>query len=125
MTYNALEDHVDFEDHGVMVPSLGLGVYRIGSSVELDWCAVRAIRTLCDQGLPTIMVNYSPETVSMDYDEANRLYFETSAWKPFSTSTILRVLVVSFFLRRTNPEQHRFAPIPSECHYIWNIPRDD
>lgn len=63
-----------FEDKGVMV--LGSGVYRIGSSVEFDWCAVRAIRTLRQKGIKTIMVNYNPETVSTDYDEADRLYFE-------------------------------------------------
>ncbi|KAF8430790.1 hypothetical protein L210DRAFT_3417169, partial [Boletus edulis BED1] len=73
-TYNATEHDISFEDRGVMV--LGSGVYRIGSSVEFDWCAVRAIRTLREQGLPTIMVNYNPETVSTDYDEADRLYFE-------------------------------------------------
>ncbi|QRV95340.1 carbamoyl-phosphate synthase [Ceratobasidium sp. AG-Ba] len=73
-TYNAVEHDVEFNDHGVMV--LGSGVYRIGSSVEFDWCAVRAIRTLRDQGIKTIMVNYNPETVSTDYDEADRLYFE-------------------------------------------------
>ncbi|KAH9974929.1 carbamoyl-phosphate synth [Lactifluus volemus] len=76
-TYNAVEHDIDFEDRGVMV--LGSGVYRIGSSVEFDWCAVRAIRTLRDQGLPTVMVNYNPETVSTDYDEADRLYFENIA----------------------------------------------
>ncbi|CAA7267824.1 unnamed protein product [Cyclocybe aegerita] len=74
MTYNAVEHDVAFDDRGVIV--LGSGVYRIGSSVEFDWCAVRAIRTLRDQGLPTVMVNYNPETVSTDYDEADRLYFE-------------------------------------------------
>jgi carbamoyl-phosphate synthase/aspartate carbamoyltransferase len=84
MTYNAFEDEVDFEDHGVMV--LGSGVYRIGSPVEFDWRAVRAIRTLRDQGLPTIMVNYNPETVSTDYDEADRLYFEN-----ISLETILDI----------------------------------
>ncbi|KAG8215751.1 hypothetical protein J3R82DRAFT_7649 [Butyriboletus roseoflavus] len=73
-TYNAAEHDVSFEDRGVMV--LGSGVYRIGSSVEFDWCAVRAIRTLREEGYPTIMVNYNPETVSTDYDEADRLYFE-------------------------------------------------
>ncbi|PWY98304.1 putative URA2-multifunctional pyrimidine biosynthesis protein [Testicularia cyperi] len=73
-TYNAVEHDVDFSDKGVMV--LGSGVYRIGSSVEFDWCAVRAIRTLRQRGLKTIMVNYNPETVSTDYDEADRLYFE-------------------------------------------------
>ena len=74
MTYNGSEHDVDFNDHGVMV--LGSGVYRIGSSVEFDWCSVRAIRTLREQGFKTVMVNYNPETVSTDYDEADRLYFE-------------------------------------------------
>ncbi|KAE9392757.1 carbamoyl-phosphate synth [Gymnopus androsaceus JB14] len=83
-TYNAIENDITFEERGVMV--LGSGVYRIGSSVEFDWCAVRAIRTLRDQGLPTIMVNYNPETVSTDYDEADRLYFEN-----ISLETILDI----------------------------------
>ncbi|KAJ3085036.1 hypothetical protein HK102_000374, partial [Quaeritorhiza haematococci] len=74
MTYNAVEHDVTFDTKGVMV--LGSGVYRIGSSVEFDWCAVRCIRTLRQSGLKTIMVNYNPETVSTDYDEADRLYFE-------------------------------------------------
>ncbi|KND88717.1 Protein pyrABCN [Tolypocladium ophioglossoides CBS 100239] len=74
LTYNAAEHDVDFNDHGVMV--LGSGVYRIGSSVEFDWCSVRAIRTLRKTGFKTIMVNYNPETVSTDYDEADKLYFE-------------------------------------------------
>jgi carbamoyl-phosphate synthase/aspartate carbamoyltransferase len=73
-TYNASEHDVDFTDNGVMV--LGSGVYRIGSSVEFDWCAVRAIRTLRENGMKTVMINYNPETVSTDYDEADRLYFE-------------------------------------------------
>ncbi|KZV65623.1 carbamoyl-phosphate synthase [Peniophora sp. CONT] len=83
-TYNALEHDIEFTDRGIMV--LGSGVYRIGSSVEFDWCAVRAIRTLRAQGLPTIMVNYNPETVSTDYDEADRLYFEN-----ISLETILDI----------------------------------
>ncbi|GKZ48955.1 hypothetical protein AbraIFM66951_001203 [Aspergillus brasiliensis] len=74
LTYNASEHDVNFEDKGIMV--LGSGVYRIGSSVEFDWCSVRAIRTLREQGHKTVMVNYNPETVSTDYDEADRLYFE-------------------------------------------------
>lgn len=74
ITYNASEHDVQFQDKGVMV--LGSGVYRIGSSVEFDWCAVRAIRTLREKGVKTVMVNYNPETVSTDYDEADRLYFE-------------------------------------------------
>ena len=74
LTYNGSENDITFEDHGVMV--LGSGVYRIGSSVEFDWCSVRAIRTLRQSGFKTVMVNYNPETVSTDYDEADRLYFE-------------------------------------------------
>ncbi|KEY65048.1 hypothetical protein S7711_08438 [Stachybotrys chartarum IBT 7711] len=74
LTYNATEHDISFDDHGVMV--LGSGVYRIGSSVEFDWCSVRAIRTLRATGFKTIMVNYNPETVSTDYDEADKLYFE-------------------------------------------------
>jgi carbamoyl-phosphate synthase/aspartate carbamoyltransferase len=73
-TYNATEHDVTFDDKGIMV--LGSGVYRIGSSVEFDWCAVRAIRTLRSAGFKTVMINYNPETVSTDYDEADRLYFE-------------------------------------------------
>ena len=75
MTYNASAHDLTFNDHGVMV--LGSGVYRIGSSVEFDWCAVTAVRTLRANNFKTIMINYNPETVSTDYDEADRLYFET------------------------------------------------
>ncbi|KAI9756901.1 MAG: hypothetical protein M4579_003655 [Chaenotheca gracillima] len=74
LTYSGSEHDIAFDDHGVMV--LGSGVYRIGSSVEFDWCSVRAIRTLRQQKFKTIMVNYNPETVSTDYDEADKLYFE-------------------------------------------------
>ncbi|CAG8954741.1 hypothetical protein HYFRA_00004666 [Hymenoscyphus fraxineus] len=74
MTYNGSESDITFNDHGVMV--LGSGVYRIGSSVEFDWCSVRAIRTLRANGFKTVMVNYDPETCSTDTEEADRLYFE-------------------------------------------------
>ncbi|WFD29188.1 carbamoyl-phosphate synthase (glutamine-hydrolyzing) [Malassezia sp. CBS 17886] len=73
-TYNASAHDVEFDEHGTMV--LGSGVYRIGSSVEFDWCAVTCVRRVKDMGHKTIMINYNPETVSTDYDEANRLYFE-------------------------------------------------
>ncbi|KAL1901872.1 Carbamoyl-phosphate synthase [Sporothrix stenoceras] len=73
LTYNASAHDLTFEDKGVMV--LGSGVYRIGSSVEFDWCSVRAIRTLRAAGMKTVMVNTNPETLSTDYDEADRLYF--------------------------------------------------
>ncbi|KAF9073581.1 carbamoyl-phosphate synthase [Rhodocollybia butyracea] len=73
-TYNASEHDVEFDEHGTMV--LGSGVYRIGSSVEFDWCAVTCARKLRDMGKRTVMINYNPETVSTDFDEADRLYFE-------------------------------------------------
>ena len=73
-TYNASEHDVKFDDNGTMV--LGSGVYRIGSSVEFDWCAVTCTRKLRDMGKKTVMINYNPETVSTDFDEADRLYFE-------------------------------------------------
>lgn len=78
-TYNAQTHDVEFDEHGTMV--LGSGVYRIGSSVEFDWCAVTCARRLADRGHRTIMVNYNPETVSTDYDEADRMYFEELGWE--------------------------------------------
>ncbi|KAL5005647.1 hypothetical protein ScPMuIL_016805 [Solemya velum] len=69
-----LEHDLTFDDHGTMV--LGSGPYHIGSSVEFDWCAVSSIRTLRDLKKKTVVVNHNPETVSTDYDECDRLYFE-------------------------------------------------
>lgn len=73
-TYNATSSDVTFDEHGTLV--LGSGVYRIGSSVEFDWCAVATARALRNSGHKTIMINYNPETVSTDFDEVDRLYFE-------------------------------------------------
>jgi carbamoyl-phosphate synthase large subunit len=73
-TYNASTNDVTFDDKGTMV--LGSGVYRIGSSVEFDWCGVSCTRALRSIGEKTVMVNYNPETVSTDFDECDRLYFE-------------------------------------------------
>nr|XP_021142325.1 carbamoyl-phosphate synthase [ammonia], mitochondrial isoform X3 [Columba livia] len=74
LTYNGQEHDVKFDDCGVMV--LGCGPYHIGSSVEFDWCAVSSIRTLRQLGNKTVVVNCNPETVSTDFDECDRLYFE-------------------------------------------------
>nr|MBE5724549.1 rudimentary [Cucujiformia] len=74
ITYNAESHDVNFNEEHVMV--LGSGVYRIGSSVEFDWCAVGCLRELRKLNVKTIMVNYNPETVSTDYDMSDRLYFE-------------------------------------------------
>jgi len=74
ITYNGKENDVQFDEKGIIV--LGCGAYRIGSSVEFDWCAVSCNETLRKNGKKTIMINYNPETVSTDYDESDRLYFE-------------------------------------------------
>uniref|UniRef100_A0A8D2LW28 Carbamoyl phosphate synthase arginine-specific large chain n=1 Tax=Varanus komodoensis TaxID=61221 RepID=A0A8D2LW28_VARKO len=74
VTYNGQEHDVKFDDHGMMV--LGCGPYHIGSSVEFDWCAVSCIRTLRQLCKKTVVVNCNPETVSTDFDECDRLYFE-------------------------------------------------
>ncbi|KAM4694497.1 multifunctional protein CAD [Discoglossus pictus] len=74
LTYNGTEHDLDFQEPHVMV--IGSGVYRIGSSVEFDWCAVGCIQELRKMGFKTIMVNYNPETVSTDYDMCDRLYFD-------------------------------------------------
>ncbi|XP_017768305.1 PREDICTED: CAD protein [Nicrophorus vespilloides] len=74
LTYNACSNDLSFDEEHTMV--IGSGVYRIGSSVEFDWCAVGCLRELRKLGKKTIMVNYNPETVSTDYDMSDRLYFE-------------------------------------------------
>ena len=74
MTYHGMEHDVPSADGGAIV--IGSGAYRIGSSIEFDWCAVSCIRTLRKMGYKSTMINYNPETVSTDYDECDRLYFE-------------------------------------------------
>ncbi len=75
LTYNGSENDVSFSSSdGVIV--LGSGSYRIGSSVEFDWCCVNTVQTLRRMGFQTVMVNYNPETVSTDYDLCDRLYFD-------------------------------------------------
>jgi carbamoyl-phosphate synthase large subunit len=75
LTYNGTEDDIDFTDKNTVIV-LGSGSYRIGSSVEFDWCCVNAVLTLRGMGYRTIMINYNPETVSTDYDICDKLYFE-------------------------------------------------
>ena len=84
-TYNADEDDVQC-DSEKNVLLLGSGAYRIGSSVEFDWCCVNASRTLRQLGYRSILMNYNPETVSTDYDECDRLYFEE-----ISIETVLEI----------------------------------
>ncbi|MDR0420806.1 MAG: carbamoyl-phosphate synthase (glutamine-hydrolyzing) large subunit [Prevotellaceae bacterium] len=75
VTYSGVEHDIDFSgDKPVIV--LGSGAYRIGSSVEFDWCSVNAVKAARKSGYKSIMINYNPETVSTDYDECDRLYFD-------------------------------------------------
>ncbi len=83
LTYNGSEDDVTYGQEGAVM-MLGPGAYRIGSSVEFDWCCVNAVRTLRQLGYRTIMVNHNPETVSTDYDECDRLYFDELSFEAVS-----------------------------------------
>ena len=75
LTYNASEDDIDFKRKNQII-ILGSGAYRIGSSVEFDWCCVNAISTLRNLKYTTILINCNPETVSTDYDICDKLYFD-------------------------------------------------
>ncbi|MBQ0126768.1 MAG: carbamoyl-phosphate synthase (glutamine-hydrolyzing) large subunit [Bacteroidales bacterium] len=75
-TYNGDENDISYEKDGRSVIVLGSGSYRIGSSVEFDWCGVTAVKKVREMGYRAIMVNYNPETVSTDYDICDRLYFD-------------------------------------------------
>ncbi len=76
LTYNGSENDVTYmHDHRSIVV-LGSGAYRIGSSVEFDWCSVNALMTVKKEGWRSVMINYNPETVSTDYDMCDRLYFD-------------------------------------------------
>ncbi len=76
LTYNAQSDDIQLSNGKREIFVLGSGAYRIGSSVEFDWCCVNAVFTLKKLGYQTTMINYNPETVSTDYDICDKLYFE-------------------------------------------------
>ncbi|MFI3266004.1 MAG: carbamoyl-phosphate synthase (glutamine-hydrolyzing) large subunit [Rikenellaceae bacterium] len=76
LTYNGTTHDIDFAHDNQSVVVLGSGAYRIGSSVEFDWCSVGATKSVREQGLRSIMINYNPETVSTDYDMCDRLFFD-------------------------------------------------
>lgn len=76
LTYNGVENDVDYKGDKRSVIVLGSGAYRIGSSVEFDWCSVNALTTVRKEGWRSVMINYNPETVSTDYDMCDRLYFD-------------------------------------------------
>ncbi|MGM9707930.1 MAG: carbamoyl-phosphate synthase (glutamine-hydrolyzing) large subunit [Prevotella sp.] len=76
MTYAVSDSDIEFYKNEKSVVVLGSGAYRIGSSVEFDWCSVNAVNTARKLGYKSIMINYNPETVSTDYDMCDRLYFD-------------------------------------------------
>ncbi len=76
LTYKGCADDIEYENDGRSVVVLGSGAYRIGSSVEFDWCGVQALNTVRSNGWRSVMINYNPETVSTDYDICDRLYFD-------------------------------------------------
>ncbi len=76
LTYSAVGHDIDYERDQRSIVVLGSGAYRIGSSVEFDWCGVQALNTIRQEGYRSIMINYNPETVSTDYDMCDRLYFD-------------------------------------------------
>ena len=107
LTYGGDEDDIELNNNVSKVIVFGAGVFRIGSSVEFDWCGVNTIWALKKNGIQeAIMVNYNPETVSTDYDVSDKLYFEE-----LSTERILDIYEKENPLgrhhqrRRTNPKQ--------------------
>ena len=76
LTYSGVAHDIDYEKDGRSIVVLGSGAYRIGSSVEFDWCGVQALNTIRKEGYRSVMINYNPETVSTDYDMCDRLYFD-------------------------------------------------
>ena len=76
LTYSGTEDDVHYTGDHRSIVVLGSGAYRIGSSVEFDWCGVQALQTIRKNGYRSVMINYNPETVSTDYDMCDRLYFD-------------------------------------------------
>ncbi|MDD4210184.1 MAG: carbamoyl-phosphate synthase (glutamine-hydrolyzing) large subunit [Bacteroidales bacterium] len=76
ITYNGTANDLHYQGDSRSVIVLGSGAYRIGSSVEFDWCSVNALHTIRKEGFRSVMINYNPETVSTDYDMCDRLYFD-------------------------------------------------
>ena len=76
LTYNGTENDIQYVGDKRSIVVLGSGAYRIGSSVEFDWCGVQALNTIRKEGWRSVMINYNPETVSTDYDMCDRLYFD-------------------------------------------------
>jgi carbamoyl-phosphate synthase/aspartate carbamoyltransferase/dihydroorotase len=95
LSYNGCADDVPATRDSVMV--LGSGVYRIGSSVEFDYGAVGCVRECRRLGYETIMINYNPETVSTDYDECDRLYFDELTFEVSAMGSLSPVICLDCY----------------------------
>ena len=87
LTYSGVANDVKYLGDHKSIVVLGSGAYRIGSSVEFDWCGVQALQTIRKEGYRSVMINYNPETVSTDFDTADRLYFE-----PLTTEDVMGII---------------------------------
>ena len=122
ITYNGSCHDLKFEDQGVMV--LGCGPYCIGSSVEFDWCAVSCVRRLQKSKIPSIVINYNPETVSTDYDESDRLYFEElSLERTLDIYQVEGVPRCDCECRRADPQHTGLAVERARSHHLGHVPR--
>lgn len=122
MTYSGTGSDIPFEHDGKSIIVLGSGAYRIGSSVEFDWCGVQALNTIRKEGWRSIMINYNPETVSTDYDMCDRLYFDELTFE--RVMDIIDMEQPHGVIVSTGgqiPNNLAVALDELTCHHSWNI----
>ena len=112
MTYSGISHDIHYEHDKRSIVVLGSGAYRIGSSVEFDWCGVQALNTIRKEGFRSVMINYNPETVSTDYDMCDRLYFDELTFERVLDILDLECPKGVIVSTGGNPEQpgHPFGP---------------
>lgn len=98
LTYSGVANDVHYLGDHKSIVVLGSGAYRIGSSVEFDWCGVQALNTIRKEGWRSVMINYNPETVSTDYDMCDRLYFDELTFERVMDILELEIRTVSSYL---------------------------
>lgn len=122
VTYSGTCSDIPFEHDGKSIIVLGSGAYRIGSSVEFDWCGVQALNTIRKEGWRSIMINYNPETVSTDYDMCDRLYFDELTFE--RVMDIIDMEQPHGVIVSTGgqiPNNLAVALDELTCHHSWNI----
>ena len=112
MTYAVEGYDVNYYKNEKSVVVLGSGAYRIGSSVEFDWCSVNAVQTARKLGYKSIMINYNPETVSTDYDMCDRLYFDELSFERVLDVIDLEQPRGDCLCRWTDSEQPGYETLP-------------